>query len=228
MHPVIRVACLLVILIAASTAIPYLLYALFILILLLYGFTPGAEVQSSFRMLRRIRWLILALLILYSWFTPGLPLFDSAYSAWLPTYDGVYQAAIRIFALVIIVLYVSFVMTITKQEDLVGALYWLSKPLVYFGVSPERLLIRLMLTFKLVGDMEQLFSQSTGKQTIEGPVWQRWTYRISHVFDIVITRAETTVLETVSMEIMQAPSLRHWLIPVILSIVLIFIASLYF
>lgn len=76
MHPAIRILTLLVF----AAIIPWLsspvLVAIAVLLLILGASRPGTG-RVMWRGIRRIRWLLLSLFVLYLWFSPGEPLFPS-------------------------------------------------------------------------------------------------------------------------------------------------------
>lgn len=98
MHPVIRVINLLLVALLApwlpAFALPPLVLLLFAAVL----FEPGA-VHRVLRGLRRTRWLLLSLWILYAWFTPGETMIP-ALDAWSPTFAGVRLGLHRLGVLV--------------------------------------------------------------------------------------------------------------------------------
>ncbi|HEX6928289.1 MAG TPA: hypothetical protein VF267_03495 [Gammaproteobacteria bacterium] len=101
MHPVIRILCLLVIALLAPW-LPPLALALVATLLVAWGLARPHTGRAMLRALRRVRWLILSLLILYLWFTPGDPLLP-ALAALSPTGTGAGMAMHRIGVLAIMV-----------------------------------------------------------------------------------------------------------------------------
>lgn len=73
MHPLIRILCLLVFAALAPWLPPPGLLVAAIL-LMLWGLLSPLTGQAMLRGLRRIRWLLLSVAILYLWFSPGEPL----------------------------------------------------------------------------------------------------------------------------------------------------------
>jgi energy-coupling factor transporter transmembrane protein EcfT len=99
------------------------------------------------KLLRRSRWLLLAIAILFAWSTPGVLLVPDA-GNWSPTTDGVLLGLVHAVRLVSLVAALAVLLETTPKEDLVGAIYALAAPLAALGVSRARLAVRLMLVFQ--------------------------------------------------------------------------------
>lgn len=105
--------------------------------------------ERSLRLLRRIRFLLLAILVLFAWFTPGeallmdLPRFS-------PTREGLRLALDHAARLVTVVAAVALLLERLPVPRLVGGLYALSRPFGMIGLSAERLAVRLMLILRHV------------------------------------------------------------------------------
>lgn len=99
------------------------------------------------RLLRRSRWLLLAIAILFAWSTPGVLLVPDA-GNWSPTTDGVLLGLVHAARLVTLVAALAVLLETTPKEDLVGAIYALTAPLAAIGMSRARLAVRLMLVFQ--------------------------------------------------------------------------------
>lgn len=99
--------------------------------------------------LRRSRWLLLTMLILFGWMTPGTPL------VWLPgaTLEGLWLAGESLARLLIAIAMVAGLLTALTPASLVAGLRGLLAPLALFGNFRDRLSVRLMLT------LEELESQ---------------------------------------------------------------------
>lgn len=101
------------------------------------------------RLLRRVRILLLAIVLLFAWFTPGEALFHG----WLylgPTREGLALAALHAGRLLAVVCAVAVLLERLSLERLVAGLYALGRPLRLIGVPPERLALRLLLVLRYV------------------------------------------------------------------------------
>lgn len=103
----------------------------------------------TWRLVRRIRVLLIAIAILFAWFTPG----EAALLDWPrlgPTREGLALAALHAGRLLAVVCAVGILLERLPLARLVGGLYALSRPLRLVGVAPERLALRLLLVLRYV------------------------------------------------------------------------------
>lgn len=103
----------------------------------------------TWRLVRRIRVLLIAITVLFAWFTPG----EAALLDWPrlgPTREGVALAAVHAGRLLAVVCAVGILLERLPLARLVGGLYALSRPLRLIGVAPERLALRLLLVLRYV------------------------------------------------------------------------------
>ena len=118
----------------------------------------------TWRLVRRIRVLLLAIAVLFAWFTPG----EAAFLDWPrlgPTREGLALAALHAARLLAVVCAVGILLERLPLARLVGGLYALSRPLRGVGVAPERLALRLLLVLRYVE------ASPRGR----GPVdWRHW------------------------------------------------------
>ena len=105
--------------------------------------------SRSLKLLRRVRFLILAILALFAGFTPGEALF-SALPELSPSREGLMLAAEHVGRLVAVVLCVALLLEGLPVSRLVGGLHALLRPLGWLGLPTERLAVRLMLVLRYV------------------------------------------------------------------------------
>lgn len=101
------------------------------------------------RLLRRIRVLLLAIVVLFAWFTPG----EALLLDWPrlgPSREGSVLALVHGARLVAVVCAVALLLEHLPLARLIGGLYALSRPLRLIGVPPERLALRLLLVLRYV------------------------------------------------------------------------------
>ena len=94
------------------------------------------------RLLRRVRVLLIAIAILFAWFTPGEAFFHD-WPRLGPTREGLALAVLHAARLVAVVCAVAVLLERLSLQRLVSGLHALSRPLRPIGVSPERLALRL-------------------------------------------------------------------------------------
>lgn len=112
------------------------------------------------RMLRRSRFLMLAIVVMFAWFTPGQRLF--AEPGWLsPTFEGLLLAAIHGGRLLIALALVTLLLERLPAAELLQGLSTLARPLSVIGWDADRLAVRLSLVMQMV-------TESSGRD------WRRW------------------------------------------------------
>ncbi len=132
-----------------------------LLLTLLLGFYRAS---NALRMLKRLRWLILTMLLVYAFNTPG-EYINFGYVNPLPiapTYEGLEAGISQAFRLCVVVMALALLLARTNRDFLIGGLYTLFKPLSSFGLDPERFAVRLWLTLYYVENAE--VSRSKGEQ----------------------------------------------------------------
>lgn len=105
--------------------------------------------RRCLNLLRRIRYLLLAVLVLFAWFTPGEAL-------WMdlprlgPTREGLALALDHAARLLIVVAALAVLLERLTVPRLVGGLYALSRPFAAIGLPAQRLAVRLLLILRHV------------------------------------------------------------------------------
>lgn len=97
-------------------------------------------------LLRRSRWLLLTMLVMFGWFTPGTPLAN------LPgaSQEGLQLAAASIARLIIALSAVAMLLRTLTSAELVAGMRALLAPFVFFGIPRDRVAVRLALTLQEV------------------------------------------------------------------------------
>ncbi|MGD9869805.1 MAG: CbiQ family ECF transporter T component [Thauera sp.] len=103
----------------------------------------------SWRLIRRVRVLLIAIALLFAWFTPGEALFYD-WPRLGPSREGVLLAAVHAARLVAVVCAVGVLLERLPLVRLVGGLHALARPLRLIGIPPERLALRLLLVLQYV------------------------------------------------------------------------------
>ena len=101
------------------------------------------------RLLRRVRVLMLAILILFGWFTPGEALLVH-WPQWSPSREGIVLAALHGGRLLVVVSAVALLLERLPLERLVGGFYSLCRPFSLIGLRAGALALRLMLVLRFV------------------------------------------------------------------------------
>lgn len=119
-----------------------LLHGLAILLLLV---AAKMHAQRLFTLLRRTRWILLSLLVIYAFLTPGDALWSASYLP-SPTHEGVLDGLMQLSRLVCVLAGLAILLTLLTRTQMIGGLYALCYPVRYVGLSRERIAVRLALT----------------------------------------------------------------------------------
>ena len=98
------------------------------------------------RLLRRTRWLLLTVLVLFGWMTPGMPI------AGLPgaTVDGLLQGAEQCSRLLVSLAMVAVLLGCMPTERLLAGCHVLMRPLRHLRLDIDRFILRLALTMRQI------------------------------------------------------------------------------
>ncbi len=96
-------------------------------------------------LLRRTRWVMMSLLVIYGYVTPGEALWTAA-GTFSPTVPGLIDGVVQLCRLAFALAGLSIVLSLLDQGRLMSAIYALAAPLRWLGLSRERLAVRLALT----------------------------------------------------------------------------------
>lgn len=217
MHPVIRILSFLILVgFLAHPGIPTLVLA-GITVAVLYMQRVNGVVSGALGMLRRIRWLLLSIFILYLWFTPGRALFTVAevYQIIIPTVEGLDQGIRRLVALVLIVLAVNLMLLRSEKGELLSALIWLLRPLKIVGFSTEQLSVRLLLAMDNVTRAKELVNKEKQLTPLRGKYFARGAMLISNIYRNNLALAESEPLQEVNVPAISSPPVYQWSYPII-------------
>lgn len=118
-----------------------------------------AATSHIFLLLRRSRWLLLTMLVMFGWFTPGTPL------SFVPgaSTEGLLLAADNLGRLLVALSIVALMLKALPAAELVAGMRSLLAPLVLFKVSRDRIAVRLVLTLNEVEASRQGMSGEPGR-----------------------------------------------------------------
>jgi energy-coupling factor transporter transmembrane protein EcfT len=100
-------------------------------------------------LLRKMRWLLMFLLVIYAFNTPGEYLRHWSFGL-APTYEGLHAGLLQAVRIIIMLAGVSILLETTERDHLIAGFYMLLYPLKWVGINPERLAVRLWLTLHYV------------------------------------------------------------------------------
>jgi energy-coupling factor transport system permease protein len=97
------------------------------------------------QLVRRTRWIMLSLLVIYAYSTPGQPLSD-ALGIFSPIREGLSDGVQQLSRLLAALAGLALLLERLHRQQLIAGLYILFGPLHWLGVSRERIAVRLALT----------------------------------------------------------------------------------
>jgi len=210
-HPLIRVVALLVFVTGLALARPVLLSAGIGLLLLLNLLTGFPDPGALLRMVLRLRWLLLAILLVYGWWTPGLSLFP-AIGLWSPTTEGLVVGLLRILSLVLIDAAVHLLLQVTSRKELLPAIMQLIRP-VTTQAGRERLAVRILLSVEAVTQVQPLISDTLKKHPLYNRKLSSLGVAAQVLYKAVLDKAAQTGVDVIEVIELKSPPLWQWLIP---------------
>jgi energy-coupling factor transporter transmembrane protein EcfT len=141
-HPAAQILtwCLLVATMQFLTFEILLVAASFVLL-----FAMLLSAHKLMQLLRRTRWIMLSLLLIYAYSTPGQPLLD-ALGMFSPSREGLSDGVLQLTRLLAALAGLAILLDRLHRQQLIAGLYTLFAPLQLIGVSRERVAVRLALT----------------------------------------------------------------------------------
>ena len=226
-HPVILIVSFLVFVAMLAFPAPAVLLISSLLLLLFYVRGDG-HFRPAIVMLRRMRWFLFSILIIFCWFTPGVPIVSwSALSGWLPTVEGLSSGLLRVMALVLVIASVNLLLRSLSRDELLAAIYFIVQPLRLIGVRAEKVALRMTLVFDAMGEVQTMMSHHLpGK----GHVPRRLDgigQLASNVLSAVIERAGEVRQKEIVLPVLDRPPGMQWFVPVLLWAIFYFSGSLW-
>jgi energy-coupling factor transport system permease protein len=141
-HPAAQITawCVLVVILQKMTFAPLLLVASLMLSVTL--FLSG---RKFFQLLRRTRWVLFSLLLIYAYTTPGQPVFE-AFGVFSPSREGCLDGVLQLVRLLSALAALAILLSRLERPQLITGLYTLFAPMQWLGLSRERFAVRLALT----------------------------------------------------------------------------------
>jgi energy-coupling factor transporter transmembrane protein EcfT len=112
--------------------------------LILLG-TLAISGHKFIQLLRRTRWIMLSLLMVYAYSTPGQPVLDG-FGMFSPSREGLADGMLQLTRLLAALAGLAILLDRLHRQQLIAGLYTLFAPLRLIGVSRERVAVRLALT----------------------------------------------------------------------------------
>lgn len=173
---------------------------------------PGAG-----QALRRLRWLLVALVFVYGWLTPGEALIP-ALGEVSPSLPGLAAGGVRALILLGMVVAVYLLLSTTPREQLLTGLAWLTRPFQRLGLNPRRLNLRIVLTLQKVPQAQALIRQW---QSELPPLrqWRQFAGALPGLWQRTLTAAEQEPPVTLEIPVQSRPVWWEWGWPALILLV---------
>ncbi len=118
------------------------------------------------QLLHRTRWIMLSLLLIYAWSTPGQALLGDL-GVFSPTREGLTDGVLQLIRLLAAIAALAILLDRLHRLHLIAGLYTLLAPLRLVGLSRERLAVRLALTLHYA-EVAMLRSKGNWRDVLNG------------------------------------------------------------
>jgi len=205
-----------------ATARPEFLVGGAAILLLLY-IPAGIPSTTTFLfMIRRLRWLFLAILLVYGWWTPGESLWSYANALLSPTFEGLYLGLLRIVALIEIVAAVHLLLQSTSREELLPAIMQLVRPLTTQRLR-QRIAVRALLAIEAVPRVQSLASDISRQVPVGTRKFTAIASASRLLYKNVLDSAAHAGAPLIEVKELATPPWWQWIIPLLMSGVVIII-----
>lgn len=107
--------------------------------------------HNFLRLLRRTRWIMFALMMIYALMTPGVAVFPQ-WASYSPTLEGLQEGLVQLGRLVCMLASLSILLARMTRQDMVGGIFVLAGWLFIPRALRQRMAVRLALTLEYAED----------------------------------------------------------------------------
>ncbi len=112
-------------------------------------------------LLQRMKWLLLTLIVLYAFSTPGEYVQQLTLVPIRPTYEGLVAGLTQMLSIIIMLACLAMLLSTTRRAQLIGGIYQLLLPLKYLRFNPEKFAVRTWLTLHYVETRKPVMQTKT-------------------------------------------------------------------
>lgn len=142
LHP----ASLILIWLAFAFCVPWLQPAELSAIVLMFSLPLLLRHSAQyFKLLRRSRWLLISLVLVYAFVTPGAAAV-AVLGAYSPSREGLLSGGFQALRLISLLATLALLLATTSRERILEGLYFLLRPFALIGVDVDRVAARIWLT----------------------------------------------------------------------------------
>ena len=201
MHPVNRVVSFFIFAFFLSHASSFQL-VVYAATLLAFFLLMGNQIVVVSKLVFRLRWFFLSIIVLYVWLEP---------SGANAMKSGIFAAMMRILFLCAFIFAAYLFVIRIPRDQLMGCVYWLGYPCKWFGLSPERLALRTRLVVDAVGVLRTEFQvTSSGEKVAFMQRIRNLGSEAASWFSRIEQRSEAVKLESYELPAILAPRLKDW------------------
>jgi energy-coupling factor transport system permease protein len=198
-----------------ALAQPLLLLAGGLSLFLAFSLAGFPALPALLGMVRRLRWLLLAIVVIYGWWTPGEFLITDL-GGLSPTQQGLEQGFRRVAALICIVSAVHLLIQITERGQLLSALLLITGPFLQ-AQAKQRFAIRLLLTLEAVGQVQQLVRDVLREKPESRRGLSRVVFYLQTLYVTTLERATQATGTQIEFVEPVMPPFVQWLLPTLLA-----------
>jgi energy-coupling factor transport system permease protein len=143
-HPSVQIFVWVLLALLAQRLQPIALLALSCVLL---GVALKLCAEQLLRLLRRTRWIMFSLLLIYLYTTPGVAIWHQL-GILSPTLEGLVDGLLQLGRLLSVLAGLAILLALLSQAQLISGLYTLAYPFRWLGMSRERIAVRLALTLQ--------------------------------------------------------------------------------
>ncbi|MDR2636711.1 MAG: hypothetical protein LBB55_00045 [Zoogloeaceae bacterium] len=137
----------------------------------LFCLLAGMETRRHWwRLLRRTRFLLLTLFLVFAYSVPGETHGWPQWLQWLPGKEGVTEAALHVLRLVLFLGILAWLLAPLRPNDLMGALWFLLRPCRVLGLPVDKSVVRLSLVLEYMENPPA----TKGGEKPSRQSWQSW------------------------------------------------------
>ena len=205
---------------AMATARIELLAGGIAVLLLFYILARTPSTKTLVSMIKRLRWLLVAIVFVYGWWTPGDSLWPGTLS---PTLQGLSLGLLRVMALLAIVGAVNLLLQSTPREQLLAAIMQLIKPLTTQHMR-ERIAVRVLLSIEAVSQVQTLASDILREHPVTTRKFSTIARSSQLLYKRVLDRAALAADTPIEINEPASPPWWQWIIPLAMSGVIFIVA----
>ena len=215
-HPVVRLITFIVFAAVMGIARPELLAIGTFLLVVAYMLAGLAVLHGFFILTRRIRWLLISIVVVYGWWTPGEPVIP-VLGGLSPGLAGLQAGGLRVWMLLVMVAGINLVLESMERQDLLMAIMRLLGPLRIAGISPARVSVRMILVLEAVPEVQSLIQAALTETVAGSSGFARITGAATRVYQAVLMRSASAEKVRIHIPDHKPVPEWQWLLPLALA-----------